>query len=56
MMNGPPQGVRAGPGTITTIAGLTFAISDERGARCCPTSVTARKPTTWWLRRGSCAS
>jgi glycogen debranching enzyme len=26
-----PQGVLAGPGTITTIAGLTFAISDERG-------------------------
>jgi hypothetical protein len=28
---GPPQGVLAGPGTITAIAGLTFAISDERG-------------------------
>lgn len=26
-----PQGVLAGPGTITAIAGLTFAISDERG-------------------------
>jgi glycogen debranching enzyme len=26
-----PQGVLAGPGTITVIAGLTFAISDERG-------------------------
>ncbi len=26
-----PQWVLAGPGTITTIAGLTFAISDERG-------------------------
>lgn len=26
-----PQGVLAGAGTITTIAGLTFAISDERG-------------------------
>ncbi len=36
-MDGPdfdgiaPQGVLAGPGTITVIAGLTFAISDERG-------------------------
>lgn len=28
---GPPQGVLAGPGSITVIAGLTFAISDERG-------------------------
>ena len=26
-----PQGVLAGPGSITVIAGLTFAISDERG-------------------------
>ena len=26
-----PQGVLAGPGTITAITGLTFAISDERG-------------------------
>jgi glycogen debranching enzyme len=29
--DGPPQGVLAGPGTITAIAGLTFVISDERG-------------------------
>ncbi|WP_232668286.1 amylo-alpha-1,6-glucosidase, partial [Pseudonocardia sp. TRM90224] len=28
---GPPQGVLAGPGTITVIAGLTFAVSDELG-------------------------
>ncbi|MDQ2707673.1 MAG: hypothetical protein M3Z25_08570 [Actinomycetota bacterium] len=27
----PLQGVLAGPGTITAISGLTFAISDERG-------------------------
>jgi glycogen debranching enzyme len=26
-----PQGIIAGPGTVTVIAGLTFAISDERG-------------------------
>jgi N-terminal domain of (some) glycogen debranching enzymes len=26
-----PPGVLAGPGSITVIAGLTFAISDERG-------------------------
>ncbi|MGH3937993.1 MAG: amylo-alpha-1,6-glucosidase [Pseudonocardiaceae bacterium] len=31
MTNSPQQGVLAGPGTITAIAGLTFAISDERG-------------------------
>uniref|UniRef100_UPI00272EE16C glycogen debranching N-terminal domain-containing protein n=1 Tax=Pseudonocardia sp. TRM90224 TaxID=2812678 RepID=UPI00272EE16C len=28
---GPPQGVLAGPGTITVIAGLTFVVSDELG-------------------------
>ena len=29
--DGPTQGVLAGPGTITAIAGLTVVISDERG-------------------------